>query len=62
MKLGQLMDIAIGDIFRKYFAWFKGLGYKSRSFLIYQPIAINPEAIMMNFWFLVLVKVCTEAI
>lgn len=27
MKLGQLMDIAIGDIFRKYFVWFKGLGY-----------------------------------
>ena len=36
MKLGQLVDIAMGNIFRKWFEWLFGLGPYSRPFSIYQ--------------------------
>ena len=41
MKLGQLIDVAIGNIIRKILAWFGGLAPKSGSFLINQPTTIN---------------------
>ena len=38
MKLGKLPHM--GNIFKKYFAWFVGLGPKSRPLIIYQPTTI----------------------
>ena len=58
MRLGQLIDKAILKSFRKYFAWFGGLGTKSRFFLIYQPTALNQKPTMMS----ILLKVCTETV
>ena len=40
MKRRQIIDIAMGNIFRKYFKLFGGLGHSPRPFLIYQPSAI----------------------
>ena len=40
-KLGKLIDIVMGNIFRKYLAWFGGLSLRFRLSLIYQPITIN---------------------
>ena len=34
LKLGQLIFIVMDSIFKKYFAWSRGLGSKSRLFLI----------------------------
>ena len=36
MKLSQLVDIVMGNIFRKCFEWLVGLGPNSRPFSIYQ--------------------------
>ena len=33
-KLGQLINIVMGNVFWKYFTWYGGLGSKFRSFLI----------------------------
>ena len=62
MKLGQLMDIVNGNIFKKYFAWFNWLGSKSRGFLIYHPTAITQKSAMMSFWFLNNLKTSNKAI
>ena len=42
IKRGELINIAMRNVFRKYFAWFRGLGPKSGSFFICQPTEINP--------------------
>ena len=60
MEVGLLIDIVVGNIFRKNVSLIGGLGPKSRHFLIYQPIAINLEPIMMTLWFFMLLKMCTE--
>lgn len=31
MKFGQLVDIAVGNVFRKHSAWFGGLGLNSNA-------------------------------
>ena len=41
MKLGELIDIVMDNICRRYFAQFRGLGTKFRPFVIYQPTAIS---------------------
>ena len=46
MKLAELIDVVTGSIFKKYFAWFGGLGVTSGRFLIYQPTQSKPS---MNF-------------
>ena len=56
------MKIVIGSIFREYLARFRGLSPKSRPFLIYQPITINQEPVMLRFWFLAILKMSTEII
>lgn len=43
MKLGELIDIVMDNICRRFFARFRGLGTKFRSFMIYQPTAINQK-------------------
>ena len=35
--LDQLIDTVMENTFKKYFAWFGGLGTKFRDFSIYQP-------------------------
>ena len=58
MKIGQLVDLVMGNIFRKYFAWFGELGSKSRPFLIYH----NQKPINMSLRFLNFLQLCNEAI
>ena len=48
MKLEQLIDKVIDIFFRWIFAWFGGLGPRSRPFSIYQPIAINQKPTKMS--------------
>lgn len=48
VKIGQLIDIIISNVLSKIFAWFCGLGSKSRPFLDYQPVAICQKRIMMS--------------
>ena len=43
MKLAELIDVVTGSIFKKYFAWFGGLGVTSGRFLIYQPTTIKAK-------------------
>ena len=43
MKLAELIDVVIGSIFKKYFAWFGGLGVTSGRFLIYRPTTIKAK-------------------
>ena len=57
MKLDHLIDIVIGNIFRKYFAWLEILGSKRFSFFFYQPTAINRKLVMMILCFLTLLKI-----
>ena len=45
MKLGQSIDLVMGNTFRKYFAWFGGSGTKSIHSSIYQPTPINQKLI-----------------
>ena len=45
MKLGQLIDVVMGTIFRKKFG---GLSPEERPFLIDQPAAINQKSITMS--------------
>ena len=42
-KLAQVIDTVMSDVFQKDFAWFGGLGPKSKPFLIYQPTTINQK-------------------
>ena len=35
----------------QYFAWFNGVGSKSRLFKIYQYIVIDQKPILMSLWF-----------
>ena len=63
MKLSQLTDIITGNIFRKSFAWYGGLGPgpRFRPSLIYQPTAVNQ--IMISLWIFTLsLMMCTETI
>ena len=56
------IGIVMGYVFRKYFAWFEGLGCISRPFLIFPPIRINKKPIIISFRFFTLFKECTSAI
>ena len=60
-KLGQLIEIVKGNIFRKYFPRFGGLCPKSRLFLIYQCHEISQKP-NMSLWFYTLLKNCTKII
>ena len=42
MKLGQLVDIVMRNIFREYFPLSGVLGPKARYFLSYKPTPIKP--------------------
>ena len=48
MKLVQQSEKVMGNIFTKYFSRFEGLGPKSRTFVIYEPIPINQKLITMS--------------
>ena len=50
MKLGQLIDIAMGKILRKNFVLLEGLDPNTRSFLIYQNTAVNQNLILIGRW------------
>ena len=41
------IGIVMGYVFRKYFAWFEGLGCISRPFLIFPPTRINKKPIIV---------------
>ena len=56
------IGIVMGYVFRKYFAWFEGLGCISRPFLIFPPTRINKKPIIISFRFFTLFKECTSAI
>ena len=56
------IGIVMGNVFRKYFAWFEGLGCISRPFLIFPPTRINKKPIIISFRFFTLFKECTSAI
>ena len=58
-KLGKLIDIVFGIIFRNFFAWFEGLRPEYKYFLIYKPTAMKQEPIMTSLWFFALLNVCT---
>ena len=45
MKLNQPIDIVMRNIFNKKFAWFGGVGSRSKPFQIYQFFNINPKTI-----------------
>ena len=62
LKISQLIDIVMGNIFGKCFAWSWGIGHGSRSFIIDQPTRINQKLIIMSLKFLTLSKVCIEMI
>ena len=47
MNFGQLMDIDMGNIFRKTFAWLGGLGCSSGFYSIYRLTAAN-KMLRMN--------------
>ena len=49
MKLNQLIEIVMGNIFTQTFAWFRGLGFKSRPFIFYQFAAINQKPVILRF-------------
>ena len=51
MKLVQLKNVDMGNIFKKILVWFGRPDTKSRHFLIYQPTAMNQKPIMMSLWF-----------
>ena len=46
-------DIDMDNIFKENFAWSRELGPKSITFLIYQPIKINQNPIIMSFQILI---------
>ena len=48
--------------FKKHYAWFKGLGLKSRLFYLPKPATIHQKSIMMKFRFFTLLKVCNYSI
>ena len=51
MKHDQLIDIKMGNIFRKYFGKFGGMNHKSTHFFnlpIYRNSSINQKLIMIN--------------
>ena len=50
MKLGQLIDIAMGKILRKNFVLLEGLDPNTRSSLIYQNTAVNQNLILIGRW------------
>ena len=56
------IGIVMGYVFRKYFAWFEGLGCISRPFLIFPPTRINKKPIIISFRFFTLFKECTSVI
>ena len=43
IKLGQLTDLFMDNVFRKKFGWYARLGPKLKLLLIYQPIAVNKK-------------------
>ena len=51
MKLGQLIVIVMCNIFTNNFAQYGGLDLKSTYFLIYQPITINQNTVIMSLWY-----------
>ena len=57
MELGQLIDVIVGNVFRKYYGWFGGVGTKSIPVLVFQATAINQKITMMGSRFLTLLKV-----
>ena len=61
LEHGQIMDKVMGTIFRKFYLVWK-LGFKSKSFVIYQLIVMNEKPIMISLWFITLLKVRTETI
>ena len=54
IKYGQLINTVLGNIFRRNFVWFWGLGPQSRSFIKSQPNAVNQKPFMMNLWFFII--------
>ena len=61
MKLSQLIDIVISNIFNKYLAW--GITLKSSNLLnLKKSNAISQKPIMVSLPFLSFSKVCTEII
>ena len=57
MELGQLIDVIVGNVFRKYYGSFGGVGTKSIPVLVFQATAINQKITMMGSRFLTLLKV-----
>ena len=57
MKCVRVIDTVMSSIFRKHLVWFEGLGPKPRSFLIFQPPAINQKPPLMNLCCFTLLKV-----
>ena len=55
--MGQLIDIVMGNILVSHFAMFE-----ARSFLLYQPTAIDENPMRMNLRFFALLEVCMETI
>ena len=62
MKLGQLIDIAMGNIFGKCIEWFCGMEPKFRLFLVWERTAANQKQTLMSLWFFTPFEVCTETI
>ena len=62
MKLAQLMNMVIGNIFRNNFAWFEGLEPKCRPFFNFLSYLNLSRRIMINLWFFILLKLCTKMI
>ena len=52
IRLCELIDIVMGNMFRGKFACFEGVSPKSRLFLIYQRTTINQKLIITGLWFL----------
>ena len=62
MKLGQLIDIVMGNIFLKGFAQFGEVGPKSKSFFVCQSTVINQKLTLKNLYYFTLLKVSNETI
>ena len=62
MNLGQLIDLAIDNIFGKYIEWFWGMGSKSRLSLVEQRTEINQKPNCNEFIVVTTLKMCTETI
>ena len=51
MKLHQIINMVMDNIFKKYFTWFEDQASKSETFLVYQTIAINQKPTVVVFIF-----------